>query len=98
MDKIKKLDSKIYHQAISDLQQIPGVGSSIAKDLIKIGIKSVRDLKDNDPEKLYQELETIEGKTDRCVLYVFRCAVYFASNDTHDPDKLKWWVWKDRKA
>jgi hypothetical protein len=30
------------------------------------------------------------------VLYVFRCAVYFANNSTHDPELLKWWNWKDR--
>ncbi|NQU25233.1 MAG: pathogenicity locus, partial [Candidatus Nealsonbacteria bacterium] len=28
-------------------------------------------------------------------LYVFRCAVYFASNATHDAELLKWWNWKD---
>jgi hypothetical protein len=32
---------------------------------------------------------------DRCVLYVFRCAVYFASESKHDPELLKWWNWKD---
>jgi hypothetical protein len=32
---------------------------------------------------------------DRCVLYTFRCAVYFASESKHDPELLKWWNWKD---
>ncbi|WP_394701143.1 helix-hairpin-helix domain-containing protein [uncultured Methanolobus sp.] len=32
---------------------------------------------------------------DRCMLYVFREAVYFASNEEHDPELLKWWNWKD---
>ncbi|MGA3073400.1 MAG: helix-hairpin-helix domain-containing protein, partial [Bryobacteraceae bacterium] len=31
-----------------------------------------------------------------CVLYVFRCAVYFASEAEHDPELLKWWNWKDQ--
>jgi hypothetical protein len=35
-------------------------------------------------------------RQDRCVLYVFRCAVCFASETAHDPDMLKWWNWKDR--
>jgi hypothetical protein len=35
-----------------DLQKIPGVGKSIARDLRNIGIKSVADLKGKDPEKL----------------------------------------------
>nr|WP_321429915.1 helix-hairpin-helix domain-containing protein [uncultured Methanolobus sp.] len=29
------------------------------------------------------------------MLYVFREAVYFASNEEHDPELLKWWNWKD---
>jgi Pathogenicity locus len=30
------------------------------------------------------------------MLYIFRSAVYYASNDSHDPELLKWWNWKDR--
>jgi hypothetical protein len=30
------------------------------------------------------------------VKYVFRCAVYFASHEVHDPSLLQWWNWKDR--
>ena len=42
-------------------------------------------------------LSALRGrKMDRCVLYVFRCAVYFASESEHDPELLKWWNWKDR--
>ncbi|WP_367344139.1 helix-hairpin-helix domain-containing protein [Methanomethylovorans sp.] len=36
-------------------------------------------------------------KIDRCMLYVFRCAIYCASNEEHDPQLLKWWSWKDNK-
>jgi len=35
---------------------------------------------------------------DRCALYVFRCAVYYASHAKHDPEKLLWWNWQDKKA
>ncbi|NIV18422.1 MAG: pathogenicity locus, partial [Woeseiaceae bacterium] len=28
-------------------------------------------------------------------LYVFRCAVYYASEEDHDPELLKWWNWTD---
>lgn len=31
---------------------------------------------------------------DRCLLYVFRCAVYYASRAKHDPEVLKWWNWR----
>ena len=82
----------------SDLQQIPGVGPSIARTLQLVGIRRVADLKGRDPERLYQSLIRKEGRhIDRCVLYIFRLAVYYASTPerNHDPDKLLWWNWMD---
>jgi len=80
----------------NNLQIIPGVGKSIADDLRNIGVHSVADLKGKDPEKLYEMSNHFEGKNqDRCLLYVYREAVYFAENTNHDPEKLKWWNWKD---
>lgn len=79
-----------------DLQRIPGVGPTIAEDLIALGITSVAELSGRDPEALYAQLCTQSGQqVDRCMLYVLRCAVYFASHRRHDPEKLKWWNWKD---
>lgn len=49
------------------------------------------------PKALYDEhCRQREVQVDRCVLYVFRCAVYYANNTVHDPELLKWWNWKDR--
>ncbi|HCF85169.1 MAG TPA: hypothetical protein DEV72_08210, partial [Ktedonobacter sp.] len=31
-------------------------------------------------------------------LYVFRCAVYYAPNEQHEPQLLKWWHWKDSQT
>lgn len=82
-----------------DLRTIPGVGPRMAEDLIRLGYNRVRDLKGQDPERMYERLCRMEGThIDRCVLYVFRCAVYFASHERHDPRLLKWWSWKDRDA
>lgn len=84
--------------AIKDLRQIPGVGVSIANDLWNIGIKSITALKGLDPETLYNESNKFAGVIqDRCLLYVFRCAVYYADTPAHkrDPEKLKWWNWKN---
>lgn len=80
-----------------DLQTIPGVGPNIAADLEAIGIHSVADLRGKDPEKLYEMDCRQKGyQEDRCQLYVFRCAVYFAETAAPEPAKLKWWYWKDR--
>jgi len=79
------------------LTTIPGVGRSIAGDLRNIGIKSVSDLKGKTPETLYAMSNERAGTVqDRCLLYVFRCAVYFAEGG-QEPVKLKWWNWKDHK-
>lgn len=84
---------------MQDLQTIPGVGPRIAEVLADLGFSSVDDLRDKDPETMYEELCALRGAhVDRCVLYVFRCAVYFASHDVHEPDLLKWWHWKDGVA
>jgi len=82
---------------IANLSRIPGIGPSIAADLYLLGVREVAGLRGRNPESLYAELCREVGRpVDRCVLYVFRCAVYFASESTHDPELLKWWNWKDR--
>ncbi len=82
---------------MTDLIEVPGIGKSIKQDLQKLGIKQVEDLKNKDPQALYNKLCELENKPlDRCLLYTFRCAVYYASHAKHDPVKLKWWNWKDK--
>lgn len=81
---------------IADLSRIPGVGSSIASDLYLLGIRQVAELRGRNAESLYrQSCEESGQEMDRCLLYVYRCAVYFASETKHDPELLKWWNWKD---
>jgi hypothetical protein len=83
---------------LKELQQIPGVGKSIAGDLWDLNIRSAQDLKGRNPENLYfRHCRQKGGPVDRCVLYVFRCAVYFASHRRHTTELLKWWNWKDRR-
>jgi hypothetical protein len=48
---------------------------------------------------LYRRLKALQGgRADRCLLYVFRCAVYFAETPDPDPERLRWWYWKDKPA
>lgn len=83
-------------KTLADFRQIPGVGKTIAHDFWDIGLRSMNDLKNADPEALYLALCKYQNtKVDRCMLYVFRCAVYYASTKNHDPQLLKWWKWKD---
>jgi hypothetical protein len=91
------MNAPIKPQALRELQSIPGVGKSIAEDLWQLGIRRVKDLKGKDPERLYSRRCTQVGtRIDPCLLYVFRCAVYYASRTRYNPELLKWWNWKDR--
>jgi hypothetical protein len=85
-------------QTKSPLEVIPGVGPSIARDLEALDIRDLAALRGRDPEELYARLCALRGeRIDRCVLYVFRCAAYYAGRSVHDPELLKWWNWKDGK-
>lgn len=84
---------------LKDLQQIPGIGPSLAQDLWDLGYQRVEDLQQQDAQQMYTALERLRGQPmDPCVLYTFRCAVYFATPGAHDPDLLKWWNWKHPPA
>ncbi len=83
-------------RTVSNLREIPGIGPSMEQVLRDLGIHRVSDLRGRDPEELYDRLCHLRGAhMDRCVLYVFRCAVYYASNGSHEPELLKWWNWKE---
>ncbi len=82
----------------TDLRTIPNVGERTKQALNNIGINCVEDLKGKDPSKLYFQDCLIKGfQEDKCQLYLFRMAVYYADNTTHQPEKLKWWYWKDKE-
>ena len=80
----------------SELAAWTGRTIETEEDLIRLGYTTVESLRDVDPEALYERDCALRGcRIDRCQLYVYRCAVYFASTEDPDPEKLKWWNWKD---
>lgn len=80
----------------TELQACPGVGPSIERCLLELGLKTPDDLSSQQPDELYRRLCELRGeRIDPCVKYVFRCAVYWASTPDPDPELLKWWNWKD---
>ncbi|MCU0449332.1 MAG: helix-hairpin-helix domain-containing protein [Bernardetiaceae bacterium] len=82
---------------LKQLQQIPSIGPAGALDLWHLGIRQVADLAGQNPQHMYQRLNQLSGIVhDVCVLYTLRCAVYFATDPTPDPAKLKWWYWKGK--
>lgn len=79
------------------LEEIPGVGPRIAANMEALGIRQVADLKGRDPEELYRLDSLRKGyQEDRCALYLWRAAVYYAEHEARDPEKVRWTYWKDR--
>lgn len=83
----------------SDLKTISGIGDDMKRHLLDIGIKTVEDLVGKNPEELYLKDMAFRGRpADKCVLYVFRLAVYYAENKIRDPDKQNGGVGKTKNA
>jgi hypothetical protein len=96
MKELAHLDER--RRVLRELQTIPSIGPSLARDLYALGIRRVADLKRKNPEILYRRLKKLTGShQDPCVLYTFRCAVYYAKTPRPDPDRLLWWNWKDAR-
>lgn len=91
------MDGSDKEETLKELMQMPGFGKKSAEQLWDLGIRSISELKDKDPELMYLQLIDLRGRhIDRCVLYGFREAVYYASHKDHDPELLKWWNWSDK--
>ena len=83
---------------MGELRQIPGVGKTTEQDLLAIGYRDIASLRGADPQDMYERECIRKGvQVDRCVLYVYRCAVYYAKTppEERNPELLKWWNWKD---
>jgi hypothetical protein len=82
----------------TDLTKIPNVGKRTKEALMNIGITCVEDLIGQNPEELYVKDCLKKGfQEDRCQLYLFRMAVYYAENTEWEDQRLKWWYWKDKE-
>ena len=80
----------VNRDEITDLQQIPNVGPSIAANLQLIGISSPHDLVGKDPYAIYDQLcRTTHVRHDHCVIDVFIAAVRFMAGEPARP----WWTY-----
>ena len=94
----EKLARRMAAQREDNLRSIPGVGADMEEHLTKLGIRCVADLKGQNPEELYaRDCEQTGAAVDLCVKYVYRLAVYFAEHEEREPEKLKWWYWKNHE-
>ena len=81
----------------SDLTKIPGIGKNMASHLIDAGFPTIESLKGKSPDDIYAADCAAQGAmTDKCALYCYRLAVYYADHDGRLPkNKRNWWDWKD---
>ena len=81
---------------MSELRKIPNVGKATEADLIAMGYTTIESLRGADPQRLYEQECALRGQTiDRCQLYLYRAVVYWVNTPSPDPEKSKWWYWKD---
>ncbi len=92
------MDKQQEKLIVKELMQLPGVGKSVAYDFMQVGIRKISDLKGKDGAQLYADLNRVSGFTqNKCFLYVFKCAVYYAETpeQLRDREKCNWWYWKN---
>lgn len=82
------------------LRDLVSVGPAIENDFHLLGIRTVAELAQKDPERLYSRLCKVTGqKQDPCVLDTFRAAVAQARDPFLPHQQCQWWYWsRKRKA
>lgn len=63
-------------EAVKDLELLHNIGPAIAERLYSIGIKTAKQMRRSNPERIYEKLKQKEGgKLDKCVLYALKGAI-----------------------
>lgn len=83
-------------RAESELRSLMNVGPATQKDLALLGITTIEQLAQANPDELYKRLQKITKTShDPCVWDVFAAIIHEASTD----EKTPWWHWTQvRKA
>ncbi len=81
---------------LAELMSIPNVGPRTASDLVRLGVRGLAQLRDADPDELYERLCRLDAaRHDVCCLDVFRAAVDFVNGS----DPRPWWEYsRERKS
>lgn len=79
---------------VTQLEQIPNIGKSIANDLRMIGIVKPAQLKNQDGIGLYKKVNKLTGvRHDPCLADVFLAAVDFMNGGKSKP----WWNFTSKR-
>ena len=81
---------------MTELRKIPNVGKQTEQALVAMGYTTMASLSGKKAEELYEEECRLRGCViDRCQLYLYRAVEYFVNTENPEPEKCKWWYWKD---
>ncbi len=76
----------------SELLEIPNVGNATMGDLHRLGITIIAQLKNKNPEQIYDSLCTLDGVAhDICCVDVFTAAIAFANTGRCED----WWYYSN---
>lgn len=76
------------------LQQLGSIGPACAHDLLRLGIRSVAELRGQDPIALYMRLcELTQSRQDPCVDDTLRCAIAQAERRDLPTKWRQWFHW-----
>ena len=80
------------------LEDLISIGPAMLRDFELLGIRSVKQLAQQDPRKMYEKLCERTGQAqDVCCLDVFSAAVAQARNPRLPAEQCQWWYWSRRR-
>ena len=80
------------------LSDLISVGPAMLRDFEMLGIRTVAELRRQNPAKLYKKLgQRTAQHQDICVLDVFRAAVAQARNSRLPVEQCQWWYWSKKR-
>ena len=82
------------------LAELISIGPAMLRDFELLGIRSVRQLAKQNPQRMYERLNRATGqRQDPCVLDTFYAAVAQARNPRLPAEQCQWWYWRrNRKS
>ncbi len=76
------------------LRDLRSVGPATLRDFELLGIHTVAQLLQKNPQRLYDQLCKLTGqRQDPCVLDVFSCAIAQAKNPNLPAEQCDWFYW-----
>jgi Pathogenicity locus len=80
------------------LGDLISIGPAMLRDFELLGIRSVAQLAQQDPRKMYEKLGRVASQhMDICVLDTFCAAVAQARNPRLAAEKCQWWWWSEKR-